>query len=123
MSIFTRDKPGTSDPAVGEAYATSELAYGDSVPTGTYLDMVTKLPIVDPTKLNAPTLMIRGEFDGIATEADVLDFFTHLPNADRQFVIVPGAAHSAGFSYNRERFWYAIRAFLNAPPRRDVSSV
>lgn len=121
LSIFTRDKAGTSDPAVAEAYAASELTYGDSVPTGTYLDMVTKLPIVDPSKLTTPTLVIRGEYDGIATEADVFDFFSGLPNADRQFVIIPGAAHSSGFSYNRERFWYAVRAFLNVPPRRDVS--
>jgi len=118
-SIFTRDKAGTSDPSVATAFADSALPYGDSVPTGTYLDMVTELPIVDPARINAPTLVIRGEFDGIATEEDVLAFFSRLPNADRQFVIVPGAAHSAGFSYNRERFWYAVRSFLTAPPRLD----
>src|SRR5947209_5126650 len=38
-SIFTRDKPGTSDPAVAEAMADAELKFGDAVPTGTYLDM------------------------------------------------------------------------------------
>ena len=103
------------------AFADSALAYGDSVPTGTYLDMVTTLPIVDPARVNAPTLVTRGEFDGIATEEDVLGFFSRLPNADRQFVIVPGAAHSAGLRYNRERFWYAVRSFLSAPPRRDRS--
>jgi len=118
-SIFTRDKAGTSDPSVATAFADSALPYGDSVPTGTYLDMVTELPIVDPARINAPTLVIRGQFDGIATEEDVLAFFSRLPNADRQFVIVPGAAHSAGFSYNRERFWYAVRSFLTAPPRLD----
>src|SRR6202165_1227808 len=35
-SIFTRDKAGTSDPAVGEFLADEELKFGDQVPTGTY---------------------------------------------------------------------------------------
>jgi hypothetical protein len=69
-SIFTRDKPGTSDPAVGEALADVELAFGDSVPTGTYLDMTANLPVVDPQKVHAPVMIVRGEFDGIATEED-----------------------------------------------------
>ena len=47
-SIFTRDHPGTSDPAVADALADAELAFGDQVPTGTYLDMTANLPVVDP---------------------------------------------------------------------------
>ena len=47
-SIFNRDKPGLSDPAVPDALADSELAFGDSVPTGTYVDMCSRLPLVDP---------------------------------------------------------------------------
>ena len=34
-SIFTRDHPGTSDPAVAEALADAELVFGEEVPTGT----------------------------------------------------------------------------------------
>jgi hypothetical protein len=59
-SIFTRDKPGTSDPAVAEAMADAELKFGNSAPTGTYLDMTTRLPIVDPLKVRAPVLIARG---------------------------------------------------------------
>ena len=44
QSIFTRDKPGTSDPALGDILADEELKFGDQVPTGTYLDMTSKLP-------------------------------------------------------------------------------
>jgi hypothetical protein len=32
--------------------------------------MVTELPLLDPSKRTMPTLAIRGEYDGIATEAD-----------------------------------------------------
>jgi pimeloyl-ACP methyl ester carboxylesterase len=118
-SIFTRDKPGTADPAVGDALADAESKYGDSVPTGTYLDMVTKLPLVDPEKLRVPVLMARGEYDGISTEEDLIGFFERLANHDKQFVVVAGAAHSLVLGYNRERFWYALQAFLTPPARRD----
>ena len=118
-SIFTRDKAGTADPAVGDALADSEAKYGDTVPTGTYLDMVTKLPLVDPKALHGPVFMARGEYDGISTQEDLIGFFELLPNADKQFVVIPGAAHSLVLGYNRERFWYALNAFLTPPARLD----
>jgi pimeloyl-ACP methyl ester carboxylesterase len=118
-SIFTRDKPGTSDPAVGEALADAELKYGNDIPTGTYLDMTTNLPIVDPLKVHVPVLLARGEFDGIATEADLLSFYRKLPYADRQMVILPGAAHALTLGINRQQFWHVMRAFLDMPPRLD----
>lgn len=122
-SIFTRDKPGTADPAVGDALADAEAKYGDSVPTGTYLDMVTKLPLIEPTRLNVPVLMARGEYDGISTQEDLIGFFTRLANSDKQFVVVPGAAHSLVLGYNRQRFWHALDAFLTPPAREDRLSV
>src|ERR1019366_5308226 len=66
-SIFTRDKPRTTDPAIAEFLADEELKFGDQVPTGTYLDMTSHLPLVDPKKVLAPVLLVRGEYDGIAT--------------------------------------------------------
>src|SRR6478736_9830312 len=86
-SIFTRDHPGTSDPAVAEALADAELVFGDQVPTGTYLDMTANLPVVDPTKVQAPVLLVRGEHDGIATVEDLFDFYRQLPHGDKQLVI------------------------------------
>jgi pimeloyl-ACP methyl ester carboxylesterase len=118
-SVFTRDKVGTADPAVGEALADAEAKYGDTVPTGTYFDMVTKLPLVDPAKLHTPVMLARGEYDGIATEEDLIDFFTRLPNHDREFIIIPGAAHSLVLGLNHDRFFYALNAFLTPPPRID----
>src|SRR5581483_4874386 len=64
-SIFNRDHPGTADAATIEAFATQILELDDSVPTGTYVDMCSKLPVNDPAKIGAPTLIMRGEFDGI----------------------------------------------------------
>jgi len=115
-SIFTRDgHAGTYDPAVAEAIVAEELKFGDTIPSGTYLDMAANLPLVDPAKVLSPVLMIRGEFDGNSTNDDLLDFYRQLRNGDRQFAILPNTAHSAGYSANRHLLYYAMRQFLDAP--------
>ena len=114
-SIFTRDKPGTSDPAVAEALADAELVFGDTIPTGTYLDMTANLPVVDPLRVKSPVLMVRGEHDGIATEEDLLEFFRRLPNPDRQFVVLAGASHAVALGHTRSQLWHVVRAFLSLP--------
>jgi pimeloyl-ACP methyl ester carboxylesterase len=114
-SIATRDRPGTSDPAVMEALADVEMQFGDQVPTGTYLDMTANLPVVHPEKVLAPVLLVRGEYDGIATVADLEEFYNKLPNGDRQFIILPGTAHSVALAINRQLFWHVTRAFLTMP--------
>jgi pimeloyl-ACP methyl ester carboxylesterase len=118
-SIFTRDKVGTADPTVAEALADAELQFGDSVPTGTYLDMTANLPVVDPRKVLAPVLLVRGEYDGIATEEDLISFFTKLPNGDRQLTVLAGMAHSVVLGYNRDQLWQVTRSFLERPSRQD----
>jgi alpha-beta hydrolase superfamily lysophospholipase len=114
-SIATRDKAGTSDPAVIEALADVELQFGDQIPTGTYLDMTANLPVVHPQKVQAPVLLLRGEYDGIADVADLWEFFNGLPNGDRQFIILPGTAHSVVLATNRQLFWHVTRSFLSMP--------
>jgi alpha-beta hydrolase superfamily lysophospholipase len=81
--------------------------------------MTAHLPIVDPLKVNSPVLIVRGEYDGIATEVDLINFYTKLPYADRQFAILPGAAHALSLGTNRQQFWHVMRAFLDMPPRLD----
>jgi pimeloyl-ACP methyl ester carboxylesterase len=115
-SIFTRDGHGQAyDPGVTDAIIATEMKFGDSVPSGTYIDMAVNLPLVDPTKVRSPVLMVRGEHDGNSTNDDLLDFYRQLPNGDRQFVILPQTAHSLGWSKNRHLLWYAVKNFLAAP--------
>jgi alpha-beta hydrolase superfamily lysophospholipase len=118
-SIFTRDQPGTADPAVGEALADAELKFGDTVPTGTYLDMTANLPVVDPARVHAPVLLVRGEYDGIATETDLINFFTKLPNRDKQLIVLAGMSHSVALGLNRDQLWHVMRSFLDMPARHD----
>ena len=114
-SIFTRDHPGTTDPAVVKAFVEKEIVYGDTVPTGTYLDMTANLPVVDPARVLCPVLLIKGEYDGISALADLQAFFAKLPNGDRQLSIVPGAAHSVTLSRSYKAFHHIVQAFLTVP--------
>ncbi len=115
-SIFSRDgHPSAYDPAVADALVANEMKYGDTVPSGTYVDMAANLPLVDPTKVRCPVLMTRGEWDGNSTNADLLDFFAQLPNGDRQYVILPNTSHSEVFGKNRQLLWYAMKNFLAEP--------
>lgn len=121
-SMFTRDKPGTSEMVAADALAATELALVDSVPTGTYLDMCANLPVIDPAKIACPVCIIRGEYDGIATEQDLLNFFGQLPSKDKQFVFISGLAHAATLGINRRKFWHAMQAFMSMPENRALAS-
>ena len=100
-SIFTRDgNPDAYDPAVVERFADQVLALDDSMPTGTYVDMSANLPVLDPAKIRVPTSILRGQWDGIATEQDVINFFARLPNPDKQLTVMPGIAHTSLRSRN-----------------------
>ena len=78
-----------------EAFADAILALDDSVPTGTYVDMCSKLPVVSPEKITVPTIIMRGQYDGIAGFDDLVEFFKRLPNPDKQFAVMPGIAHAS----------------------------
>jgi pimeloyl-ACP methyl ester carboxylesterase len=109
-SIFNRDHPDTAEKKVVEAFADAILALDDSVPTGTYVDMCSKLPVVDPLKITAPTVIMRGEFDGIAGMDDLIAFFKKLPNADKQFAVMAGISHA---SFQQKNYMMAYQILFN----------
>jgi len=121
-SIFLRDKPGTSEAGVAEAVAAAELIFGDQVPTGTYIDMVANLPIVEPARLHMPVMMLTGAFDGISTMDDLRDFYEHLGSEDKQFIVLPATAHSLVWAKNRQLFWHWLQCFLTEPPYEPVTT-
>jgi pimeloyl-ACP methyl ester carboxylesterase len=114
-SIFTRDHPGTSDLTVVDAFADQVLALDTSVPTGTYVDMSANLPLVDPEKINVPTMIMRGQYDGIASFQDLVNFFAKLPNPDKQFVVMPGIAHSSFRAKNWSVAYHLVDSFFSQP--------
>lgn len=114
-SVFNRDHPGCAEDKVIEAFADQVLALDDSVPTGTYVDMCSKLPVCDPTKINAATIIMRGQFDGIAGFDDLVEFFKRLPNPDKQFAVMSGISHASFQQINYMTVYHILRAFFTQP--------
>ena len=115
QSIFARDHPGTADEATINAFAKAILALDDSVPTGTYVDMCSRLPLVDPARVTVPTILMRGQWDGIAGFDDLLEFFRRLPNPDKQFVVMPGISHASFQQKNYLMVYHILHAFFTQP--------
>ncbi len=106
-SIFNRDHPGCADEATKEAFADAILTLDSAMPTGTYVDMCSRLPVVEPRNIKAATLIMRGEFDGIASLDDLLKFYQLLPTTNKQFSIMEGISH-ASFQQKNYLMVYAI---------------
>jgi pimeloyl-ACP methyl ester carboxylesterase len=114
-SIFNRDHPGTAEEKVIEAFADAILALDDSVPTGTYVDMCSRLPMVDPAKITMPTMIMRGQWDGIASVEDLIAFFVRLPNPDKQFAVMPGISHASFQQKNYPLVYHILLSFFSQP--------
>ena len=114
-SIFARDHPGTADQATVSAFADAILALDDSVPTGTYVDMCSRLPLVDPARLTVPTIVMRGQYDGIAGMDDLIEFFKRLPNPDKQFCVMPGISHASFQQKNYLMVYHILHAYFSQP--------
>jgi pimeloyl-ACP methyl ester carboxylesterase len=114
-SIFNRDHPGTAEDRVIESFADAILALDSSMPTGTYVDMCSKLPVVDPEKITVPTLIMRGQWDGIASFDDLVEFFKRLPNPDKQFIVMPGISHASFQQKNYMLVYHILASFFAQP--------
>jgi len=114
-SIFDRDHPGTAEENVIDAFADAVTALDDSVPTGTYVDMCSRLPVVDPEKITVPTLIMRGQWDGIASFDDLVAFFARLPNPDKHFAVMPGISHASFQQKNYALVYHILASFFSQP--------
>jgi pimeloyl-ACP methyl ester carboxylesterase len=114
-SIFNRDHPGAAEDRVIEAFANAITELDDSVPTGTYVDMCSRLPVVDPEKITVPTVIMRGQWDGIASFDDLIAFFQRLPNPDKQFIVMPGISHASFQQKNYKLVYYILHGFFSQP--------
>jgi alpha-beta hydrolase superfamily lysophospholipase len=116
-SIFNRDVAGRADPVLVKALADFELQFGDSVPSGSYLDMAINMPMVDPAKLTCAVCLIRPEHDGNATEEELYAFFQAVASKEKQFIMVNGMTHGGGMvGAQRYRLWHIMQQFLTTPP-------
>ncbi len=115
QSIFTRDHPDCVEQRVVEAFADAILALDDSMPNGTYIDMCSKLPVVDPALITVPTIVLRGQYDGIAGFDDLIEFFKRLPNPDKQFSVLAGISHASFQQKNYLMVYHILLAYFTQP--------
>jgi pimeloyl-ACP methyl ester carboxylesterase len=114
-SIFARDHPDCAEQRVVDAFADAILALDDSMPNGTYIDMCSKLPVVDPALIAMPTLVLRGQYDGIAAFDDLIEFFKRLPNPDKQFSVMAGISHASFQQKNYLMVYHILHAYFTQP--------
>ncbi len=114
-SIFNRDHPDTTDEATKDAFADAILTLDDTIPTGTYVDMCSKLPLIDPQKVASATLIMRGEYDGIASLDDLINFYRLLPNPNKQFNVMAGISHASFQQKNHLMAYQILHSFFSMP--------
>jgi pimeloyl-ACP methyl ester carboxylesterase len=114
-SIFNRDHPACADEATKDAFADAILTLDDSMPTGTYVDMCSRLPVVNPLNIQASTLILRGEFDGIAGLDDLINFYKLLPNKNKQFNVMAGISHASFQQKNYLMVYHLLHGFYTMP--------
>ena len=77
-----------------------------------------KLPLLDPTKIQAATIVMRGEWDGIASFEDLIEFYKKLPNTDKQFAMMKGISHASFQQKNYYVVYHILHSFFTQPEPR-----
>ena len=72
-------------------------------------------PVNDPTKVTVPTIIMRGQYDGIASLDDLIEFFKLLPNPDKEFAVMPSIAHGSFTQMNYMRAYHILWSFFTRP--------
>jgi len=58
---------------------------------------------------------MRGQYDGIASFQDLAAFFERLANPDKQFVVMPGIAHTSTRSKNYALVYHLLERYFAQP--------
>jgi pimeloyl-ACP methyl ester carboxylesterase len=62
-----------------------------------------------------PTIIMRGEYDGIAGVEDLLKFFALLPHPDKQFAVMEGVSHASFQQKNYLSVYHILHSFFSLP--------
>jgi alpha-beta hydrolase superfamily lysophospholipase len=62
-----------------------------------------------------PTIIMRGQWDGIASMEDLLAFFGKLPNPDKHFAVMPGISHASFQQKNYMLVFHILESFFRQP--------
>ena len=104
-----------ADAVMVDALVKENAQWGATVPNGVLLDLNTKMPLFDPKKVAAPTMVIVGSLDKVTLPAhpNLPGFFAALPNGDKQMIVVPNAGHAMTLENQRFRFYSEVAKWFN----------
>jgi pimeloyl-ACP methyl ester carboxylesterase len=71
--------------------------------------------LLDPLKITVPSIILRGEYDGIAGMDDLIDFFKLLPNMNKQFSVMRGISHASFQQKNYMMVYHILDGFFTMP--------
>jgi pimeloyl-ACP methyl ester carboxylesterase len=108
-----------NEPAVIDAFARCAALVETKSPTGPQVDLLTRQPLVDPSRITVPVMMVHGQYDDVADLDGLLPFFQALPNPDKQYTVVPGGGHMLHLQKGHAHFQHAVVAWFNAPSGGD----
>jgi pimeloyl-ACP methyl ester carboxylesterase len=104
-----------NESAVINAFAHAAAQVETKSPTGPQVDLLTRQPLIDATKITVPVLLIHGQYDDVADLDGLWPFFAALPNPDKQYTVVPEGGHMLHLQKGHARFQCAVAAWFSAP--------
>lgn len=112
------------DERIFQALFKSNVAdYGASdewfcAPNGTLLDLAQSMsghPLYDPTRINSPALLIRGELDPIASRDDAMRLFARLGTRQRRYLEIGYGTHFMSAEFVGPQTLRAVASFFTEP--------
>lgn len=104
-----------NDPVVMEAFAKAAALVETKSPTGPQVDLLTRQPLIDASKITVPTMLIHGQYDDVADLDGLWPFFKALPNPDKQYTVIPDGGHMLHLQKGYARFQRAVADWFSAP--------
>ena len=74
--------------------------------------MTLQEPHFDAAKITVPTLVIRGEFDSLATKDDNNTLIEALGSEVKKLVEIPNSGHFLHFENSNTQFYAALETFF-----------
>ena len=115
LRFHSNTPDSANDSAVIDAFAQAAAQVELQTPTGPQVDLLTRMPLVDATRITVPVMMIHGEHDDVADEAGLRPFFDALPNSRKRYAVVKNGGHMLHLQQGHVAFQQAVLAFLAEP--------
>ena len=103
--------PGSISQRAIDAYVTLALKYD---PVRVDMKSMDQFNVLDPAKVQVPTLILQGEHDPIGPTAIQTKLFERLGTAHKQWTVIQGGDHAAFMETPRPHFIHALVNFLKS---------